>query len=376
MESTTSSSAAAEPSKGSTTAMKQWELENKVRATDEFYKYDASKMKLLHKEAPWKKSAQYFTSVKMSALALVKIVMHAKTGKGKAGRISADSGNWIEVMGVMQGYVTDNTLVVLDSFALPVEAHEVECNLTQQATEYLVGYKELAEKVGKGEPVIGWYHSHPGYQCFLSKTDCTSQRRYQQYSDPFLAVVVDPVRTISTGKVEVKAFRTLPEDQVSDEALPGETLGGSGNDKIAELGVYAHWYYELPIEVFKCSSDEIALQLLWGKFWSSTLASSPLATNRFFIDRQIASIHKSLERCEADVGPGAGTQPLQKSISTSSKKVPSDDTQLSQATAASDTLAGEVLQGLLGMVIKDAVFNLREHTKSAATCVQDKQKQL
>eukprot|EP01061_Rhynchopus_euleeides_P046149 TRINITY_DN8644_c0_g1_i1.p1 TRINITY_DN8644_c0_g1~~TRINITY_DN8644_c0_g1_i1.p1 ORF type:complete len:351 (+),score=111.72 TRINITY_DN8644_c0_g1_i1:57-1109(+) len=348
---------------GATVAQKQWEAENKVRATDEYYRYNTQDTKQKHKEAPWKKSPRYFERVKMSALALVKIVMHAKTGKGKAGRISSDSGNWIEVMGVMQGYVQDGCFVVLDSFALPVEAHEVECNLTQEATEYLVTYIEKAGKVGKGEPVVGWYHSHPGYQCFLSKTDCISQRRYQQYSDPFLAVVVDPVRTISTGKVEVKAFRTLPESEVGDGAAMPKDVSG---DKIEELGVYAHWYYELPIEVFKSSSDEEALTLLWGKFWSSTLASSPLTTNRFFIDRQIGSMEKLLEKTENELALSQAPTKLSVGISstgtstvstTQSKK---DNEYMQDAAKAADSLTGEVLQGLLGMVVKDAVFNRRE----------------
>lgn len=33
----------------------------------------------------------------------------------------------------------------------------------------------------------------------------------QMYQDPFLAVVVDPHRTIAAGKVEIGAFRTYPE---------------------------------------------------------------------------------------------------------------------------------------------------------------------
>ncbi|KAJ9466499.1 COP9 signalosome complex subunit 5 [Diplonema papillatum] len=340
------------------TSQKQWEANNTVKATDEYYRgVDPAKMKQLHKEAPWKQRARHFTKVKMSALALVKIVMHAKTGKGKAGRISSDSGNWIEVMGVMQGYVENDTFVILDSFALPVEAHEVECYMNQAATEYLITYIQYAEQIGKGEPMVGWYHSHPGYRCFLSKMDCTGQRRYQQYSDPFVAVVIDPVRTISTGKVEIKAFRTLPENQVADAALPSEATSSGTNDKIEELGVYAHWYYELPIEVFKSSADEEALRLLWGKFWSSTLASSPLLTNRFFIDRQIFSLEKQLAQSASDVGrqkdrSGAG--------SSGSRTVgePAEPTQLQKTGKASDHLSGEVLHGLLGVVVKDAVFNL------------------
>ena len=47
--------------------------------------------------------------MKISAVALLKMVIHARRG-----------GN-IEVMGLMQGRVDAHTLVVMDSFALPVE---------------------------------------------------------------------------------------------------------------------------------------------------------------------------------------------------------------------------------------------------------------
>lgn len=33
----------------------------------------------------------------------------------------------------------------------------------------------------------------------------------QQFQEPFLAVVIDPTRTVSAGKVEIGAFRTYPE---------------------------------------------------------------------------------------------------------------------------------------------------------------------
>lgn len=49
--------------------------------------------------------------VKISALALLKMVMHARSG-----------GN-LEIMGLMQGKVDANTLIVMDVFALPVEGN-------------------------------------------------------------------------------------------------------------------------------------------------------------------------------------------------------------------------------------------------------------
>ncbi len=59
--------------------------------------------------------------------------------------------------------------------------------------------------------MVGWYHSHPGYGCWLSGIDCSTQSTQQQYQEPFLAIVVDPHRTIAAGKVEIGAFRTYPE---------------------------------------------------------------------------------------------------------------------------------------------------------------------
>jgi hypothetical protein len=59
--------------------------------------------------------------------------------------------------------------------------------------------------------MVGWYHSHPGYGCWLSGIDVGTQNIQQQYQEPFLAIVVDPHRTIAAGKVEIGAFRTYPE---------------------------------------------------------------------------------------------------------------------------------------------------------------------
>ena len=60
--------------------------------------------------------------------------------------------------------------------------------------------------------MVGWYHSHPGYGCWLSGIDVSTQMLNQQFTEPFLAVVIDPTRTVSAGKVEIGAFRTYPKD--------------------------------------------------------------------------------------------------------------------------------------------------------------------
>lgn len=59
-------------------------------------------------------------------------------------------------------------MVVMDAFALPVEGTETRVNAQAQGYEYMTEYIEAAKKVGRLENAIGWYHSHPGYGCWLS----------------------------------------------------------------------------------------------------------------------------------------------------------------------------------------------------------------
>lgn len=48
-----------------------------------------------------------------------------------------------------------------------------------------------------------------------------TQMTYQQHQEPFLAVVVDPVRTCASGKVDIGAFRTYPAGHTVEDG-PGE----------------------------------------------------------------------------------------------------------------------------------------------------------
>lgn len=74
-------------------------------------------------------------------------------------------------------------------------------------------------QVGRQENAIGWYHSHPGYGCWLSGIDVSTQMLNQNFQEPFVAIVIDPVRTISAGKVCLGAFRTYPKVKVKFELI-------------------------------------------------------------------------------------------------------------------------------------------------------------
>jgi 26S proteasome regulatory subunit N11 len=66
---------------------------------------------------------------------------------------------------------------------------------------------EMLKQTGRNEIVVGWYHSHPGYGCWLSSTDIHTQKTFEQQVPRTVAVVVDPIQSVR-GKVVIDAFRT------------------------------------------------------------------------------------------------------------------------------------------------------------------------
>ena len=133
----------------------------------------------------------------------------------------------------------------------------------------------VATQVSRLENAIGWYHSHPGYGCWLSGIDVNTQMQNQKFQDPFVAVVIDPNRTISAGKVDIGAFRTYPENYTPADLAGGEYQSIPLN-KIEDFGVHANQYYPLEVQIFKSSLDSELLGLLWNKYWVNTLSQSAL----------------------------------------------------------------------------------------------------
>lgn len=52
--------------------------------------------------------------------------------------------------------------------------------------------------------VVGWYHSHPGFGCWLSGVDINTQQSFEALSERAVAVVVDPIQSVK-GKVKMDA---------------------------------------------------------------------------------------------------------------------------------------------------------------------------
>ncbi|KAB2619190.1 COP9 signalosome complex subunit 5a-like [Pyrus ussuriensis x Pyrus communis] len=195
-------------------------------------KVDTTADAIFYYDEPWANDPHYFKRVKISALALLKMVVHAR------------SGGTIEVMGLMQGKTDGDAIIVMDAFALRVEGTETRVNAQADAYEYMVEFSQT-NKQGGWRMCGGWYHSHPGYGCWLSGIDVSHKMLNQQYQEPFLAVVIDPTRTdIPKGYIP-------PDESVSEyQTIP--------LNKIEDFGVHCktgYNYYSLDITYFKSSLD-------------------------------------------------------------------------------------------------------------------------
>ncbi|KAJ9221261.1 hypothetical protein DTO021C3_4440 [Paecilomyces variotii] len=320
-------------------AQQSWEFENTINLIDPqrdaLYKYDEDAHKALVAARPWARDPHYFKSIRISAVALLKMVMHAR------------SGGSLEVMGLMQGYIAAETFIVTDAFRLPVEGTETRVNAQDEANEYMVGYLQACRDAGRMENAVGWYHSHPGYGCWLSGIDVTTQDM-QQMSDPFVAVVIDPERTISAGKVEIGAFRTFPtdytppKDQQEDDEYQSIPL-----NKVEDFGAHASHYYSLDVSHFKSTLDTQLLSLLWNKYWVATLSQSPLFTSRDYGSKQMMDLSQKVSRAARNVSNSA----------SSGGFTPSKDQQLEKVIRDGQRIVAEEVNGLVAADIKKQLFH-------------------
>ncbi|MFH0816476.1 MAG: Mov34/MPN/PAD-1 family protein [Methanobacteriota archaeon] len=113
----------------------------------------------------------------------------------------AHKGERLEVMGLLLGEMRRDLGL---EYALARKAVTTQLDATLVGVRFSrEGLDELAASLAKVDfeyVVIGWYHSHPGFGCFLSETDVATQRAMFSGAG-HVALVVDPV------KEEAGAFR-------------------------------------------------------------------------------------------------------------------------------------------------------------------------
>jgi COP9 signalosome complex subunit 5 len=201
------------------------------------------------------------------------------------------TGNPIEVMGLLMGRPdtqTPNTLIITDAFPLPIEGFETRVVADDEhVVNHMISLGESLETTRK-EKFMGWYHSHPfdlseHSHCFLSQTDLTTQLQWQRAEDPhgnpFVALVVDPLRSMNTEYPEIKAFRAYPPEYNSPVAneCPNGSIETSDQIRLEKWGSCWNRYYELKVEYYMSSVSRkvIVDGLTQDSLWMRSLVRAP-----------------------------------------------------------------------------------------------------
>lgn len=309
---------------------------------DSLYGFDSDAHASITEARPWRSDPHHFKNVRVSAVALLKMVMHAR------------SGGSIEIMGLMLGKIQGDTFVVTDSFRLPVEGTETRVNAQAEADEYMVNYTQKLRDAGRPEVVVGWYHSHPGYGCWLSGIDVATQATQQQFNDPFLAIVVDPDRTMSAGKVEIGAFRTYPENYKPKSSASSDGWQVIPMEKVKDFGAHADRYYSLEVTYFKSTLDTHLLSSLWNKYWVTTLSSNPLLATRDYGTKQIKDVASKIAEASRNPNEGGKSQ----GPGSHTRGFRETDEQMEKIIKASAKIEVQQRTGLLASDIKTRIFSV------------------
>ncbi|KAH9862893.1 multicatalytic endopeptidase [Plenodomus biglobosus] len=200
-------------------------------------------------------------TVYISSLALLKMLRHGRAGVP------------MEVMGLMLGeFVDDYTVRVVDVFAMPQSGTGVSVEAVDPV--FQTKMMDMLRQTGRQETVVGWYHSHPGFGCWLSSVDINTQQSFEQLTPRAVAVVVDPIQSVK-GKVVIDAFRLINPQTLMMGHEPRQTTSNVGHLNKPSIQALIHGlnrhYYSIGINYRKSALEENMLMNLHKHVWTEAL---------------------------------------------------------------------------------------------------------
>jgi 26S proteasome regulatory subunit N11 len=200
-------------------------------------------------------------TVYISSLALLKMLRHGRAGVP------------MEVMGLMLGeFVDDYTVRVVDVFAMPQSGTGVSVEAVDPV--FQTKMMEMLRQTGRPETVVGWYHSHPGFGCWLSSVDINTQQSFEQLTPRAVAVVVDPIQSVK-GKVVIDAFRLISHQSLMMGQEPRQSTSNLGHLNKPSIQALIHGlnrhYYSIGINYRKTGLEENMLMNLHKHVWTEAL---------------------------------------------------------------------------------------------------------
>ena len=187
--------------------------------------------------------------VYISSMALFKMLKHGRAGVP------------MEVMGLMLGdFVDDYTVKCVDVFAMPQSGTGVSVEAVDPVFQQQM--LDMLKQTGRPEMVVGWYHSHPGFGCWLSGVDINTQQSFEALNQRAVAVVVDPIQSVK-GKVVIDCFRTINPQMIMLGQEPRQTTSNLGHLTKPSIQALIHGlnrhYYGISLSYRK---NELEMQML------------------------------------------------------------------------------------------------------------------
>jgi len=200
-------------------------------------------------------------TITISSLALLKMLKHARSGVP------------LEVMGLMLGeFVDEYTIRVVDVFAMPQSGTGVSVEAVDPV--YQTKMMDMLKQTGRPEMVVGWYHSHPGFGCWLSSVDVNTQQSFERLHPRAVAVVVDPIQSVK-GKVVIDAFRSIPAQSIMTGQEPRQSTSNVGHLNKPSIQALIHGlnrhYYSIGINFRKTELEQSMLLNLHKQNWTDGL---------------------------------------------------------------------------------------------------------
>ena len=202
--------------------------------------------------------------VQISSLALLKMLKHGRAGVP------------MEVMGLMLGqFVDDYTINCVDVFAMPQSGTGVSVEAVDPV--FQTAMLEMLKQTGRPEMVVGWYHSHPGFGCWMSGVDINTQQSFEALNQRAVAVVVDPVQSVK-GKVVIDCFRLINPQLMMLGQEPRQTTSNVGHLKKPSIQALIHGlnrhYYSMCLDYRKNELEEQMLTNLYKQTWATGLKTT------------------------------------------------------------------------------------------------------
>ena len=204
-------------------------------------------------------------TVYISSLALLKMLKHGRAGVP------------VEVMGLMLGsFVDEFTINVVDVFAVPQNGTGTSVEAVDHEFQSIM--LEKLKQTGRSENVVGWYHSHPGFGCWLSSVDIGMQKSFEQQDARCVAVVVDPIQSVK-GRVVIDAFKLITADLLMTSTKTRQVTSVLGHLTKPTIKARTHGlnsqYYSLRIAYKKDELEQKMLLSLGKPNWVESIAVSP-----------------------------------------------------------------------------------------------------